>query len=46
MGIPDGFIDLFDKKVIVWSISKDMTAELTVIKAKYMGFVNRPIKMN
>lgn len=34
-------IDLFDRKVIGWSISSDMTAEETVIKAFKMAVKNR-----
>jgi transposase InsO family protein len=37
-------IDLFDRKVIGWSMSEDMSAESTVIKAWYMAVGNRPIK--
>jgi len=37
-------IDLFDRKVIGWSLSEDMTAENTVIKAWYAAIENRPIK--
>lgn len=37
-------IDLFDRKVIGWSVSQDMTAESTVIRAWYMAVGNRPIK--
>jgi len=37
-------IDLFDRKVIGWAMSEDMTAESTVIKAWYMAVGNRPIK--
>jgi putative transposase len=36
-------IDLFDRKVIGWSMSRDMTAENTVIRAWRMAVVNRPI---
>jgi putative transposase len=37
-------IDLFDRKVIGWSLSEYMTAENTVIKAWYAAVENRPIK--
>lgn len=37
-------IDLFDRKVIGWAMSEDMTTESTVIKAWYMAVGNRPIK--
>jgi len=37
-------IDLYDRKVIGWSVSQDMTAESTVIRAWYMAIGNRPIK--
>ena len=37
-------IDLFDRKVIGWSLSDDMTAEKTVIKAWWAAVKNRPIK--
>ena len=37
-------IDLFDRKVIDWVISKDMTTESTVVKAWYMTVGNKPIK--
>lgn len=37
-------IDLFDRKVIGWSISKGLTAEETIIRAWYMAVGNRPIK--
>ena len=37
-------IDLFDRKVIGWSLSEDMTAENTVIKAWNAAVDNRPIK--
>ena len=37
-------IDLFDRKVIGWAMSEDMSAESTVIKAWYMAVGNRPIK--
>lgn len=37
-------IDLFDRKVIGWSISEGLTAEETVIRAWYMAVGNRPIK--
>ena len=37
-------IDLLDRKVIGWSISQDMTAKSTVIRAWYMAVGNRPIK--
>ena len=36
-------IDLFDRKVIGWSLSEDMTAKNTVIKAWYAAIKNRPI---
>ena len=36
-------IDLFDRKVIGWSMSHDMTAENTVIRAWQMAVLNRPI---
>lgn len=36
-------IDLFDRKVIGWAMSEDMTAESTVIEAWYMAVGNRPI---
>ena len=36
-------IDLYDRKVIGWSISTDMTKEQTVIKAFEMAKNNRPI---
>jgi transposase InsO family protein len=34
-------IDLFDRKIIGWSISEDMTAQNTVIKALEMAVKNR-----
>lgn len=37
-------IDLFDRKVIGWSLSEDMTAENTIIKAWYAAVQSRPIK--
>ncbi|MGB5944230.1 MAG: IS3 family transposase [Leeuwenhoekiella sp.] len=37
-------IDLFDRKVIGWSVSQNMTAESTVIRAWYMAVGNRSIK--
>tara|TARA_R110001599_G_scaffold56053_1_gene155149 strand:- start:417 stop:1283 length:867 start_codon:yes stop_codon:yes gene_type:complete len=37
-------IDLFDRKVIGWAMSEDLTAESTIIKAWYMAVGNRPIK--
>jgi putative transposase len=36
-------IDLFDRKVIAWSLSEDMTAENTIIKDRYAAVENRPI---
>jgi transposase InsO family protein len=39
-------IDLFDRKVIGWSMSEDLTAEATVIEAWWMAVSNRPIKQN
>ena len=36
-------IDLFDRKVIGWSLSEDLTAENTIIKAWYAAIDNRPI---
>ncbi len=36
-------IDLFDRKVIGWAMSEDMTAEATIMKAWYMAVGNRPI---
>ncbi len=36
-------IDLFDRKVIGWSLSEDMTTENTIIKAWYAAVENRPI---
>lgn len=35
-------LDLFDRKVIGWSLSEDMTAENTAIKAWRMAVKNRP----
>lgn len=37
-------IDLFDRKVIGWSLSSDMTTENTIIKAWKMAIVNRDPK--
>lgn len=37
-------IDLFDRKVIGWAMSEDMSTESTIIKAWYMAVGNRPIK--
>ena len=36
-------IDLFDRKVIGWSLSEDLTAENTIIKAWHAAIDNRPI---
>ena len=36
-------IDLFDRKVIGWSLSEYLTAENTIIKAWYAAIDNRPI---
>lgn len=36
-------IDLFDRKVVGWSLSEDMTAENTVIAAWYAAVAARPI---
>lgn len=36
-------IDLFDRKVIGWSMSKDMTADNTTIRAWKMAISNRPL---
>jgi len=36
-------IDLFDRKVVGWSMSKGMTAEETIISAWRMAVKNRPI---
>jgi len=36
-------IDLFDRKVIGWSMSRDMTAANTTIKAWLMAVKNRPL---
>jgi len=36
-------IDLFDRKVIGWSLSEDLTTENTLIKAWYTAVDNRPI---
>ena len=36
-------IDLFDRKVVGWSLSEDMTAENTVIAAWYAAIATRPI---
>jgi putative transposase len=36
-------IDLFDRKVIGWSLSEDLTAEDTIIKAWNAAVGNRPI---
>lgn len=35
-------MDLFDRKIIGWSFSYDMTALNTTVKALQMAFVNRP----
>jgi len=37
-------IDLFDRKVIGWSISDNLSTESTVMKAWYMAIGNRPIR--
>jgi len=37
-------IDLFDRKVIGWSISNNLSAESTIIQAWYMAVGNRPIR--
>jgi transposase InsO family protein len=37
-------IDLFDRKVIGWSMSKDMTAANTTIRAWKMAIKNRPLQ--
>lgn len=37
-------IDLFDRKVIGWSLSKGMTTQETVAKAWRMAVLNRPIE--
>ncbi|MBL4653418.1 MAG: IS3 family transposase, partial [Flavobacteriales bacterium] len=37
-------IDLFDRKVIGWAMSENLSAESTIIKAWYMAVGNRPIK--
>jgi len=39
-------IDLFDRKVVGWSMSKGMTAEETIIAAWRMAVNNRPINQN
>ena len=36
-------IDLFDRKVIGWSMSKDLTTANTIIPAWFMAVTNRPI---
>jgi len=36
-------IDLFDRKVVGWSLSEDMTAENTIIAAWYAAVATRPI---
>jgi transposase InsO family protein len=36
-------IDLFDRKVIGWSMSKDMTADNTTMRAWKMAVNNRPL---
>ena len=36
-------IDLFNRKLIGWSISEDMTSENTIIKAWYAAVENRPV---
>ena len=37
-------IDLFDRKVIGWAMSGNLSAESTIIKAWYMAVGNRPIR--
>jgi len=39
-------IDLFDRKVIGWSMSEDLTAEATIVEAWWMAVGNRPIQQN
>lgn len=39
-------IDLFDRKVIGWSMSHNLTAKATIISAWYMAVKNRPIHDN
>jgi putative transposase len=39
-------IDLFDRKVIGWAMSEDMSTESTIIEAWYMAVGNRPIKQH
>lgn len=39
-------IDLFDRKVVGWSMSKGMTAEETIIAAWRMAVSNRPINQD
>ena len=39
-------IDLFDRKVIGWSMSENLTAEATIIEAWWMAVANRPIQQN
>ncbi len=36
-------IDLYDRKVVGWSLSKGMTTQETVVKALRMAILNRPI---
>jgi putative transposase len=36
-------IDLFDRKVVGWSMSKDLTTANTIILAWFMAITNRPI---
>jgi putative transposase len=37
-------IDLFDRKVVGWSLSNGMTAQETVVKAWRMAVINRPLE--
>jgi putative transposase len=39
-------IDLFDRKVIGWSMSYNLTAEATIIETWWMAVANRPIQQN
>lgn len=39
-------IDLADRKVVSWTLSEDMTAQNTIIKAWYLARNNRQIKKN
>jgi len=36
-------IDLFDRKVVGWAISKGLTAAETILAAWFMAITNRPV---